>query len=53
MYMLDSKWPSLESITGVDLSTYKLAIAEEKKASMVRVLNRSRCGSTLCRSALY
>jgi ubiquinone/menaquinone biosynthesis C-methylase UbiE len=34
MYMLDSKWPSLESIQGVDLSTYKLAIAEDKKTMM-------------------
>lgn len=37
MYMLDSMWPSLEHVTGVDLSTYKLAIAEEKKTEMVRV----------------
>jgi len=34
MYMLDSKWPSLEEINGVDLSTYKLAVCEEKKALM-------------------
>ncbi|KAJ1413566.1 S-adenosyl-L-methionine-dependent methyltransferase [Ochromonadaceae sp. CCMP2298] len=34
MYMLDSKWPSLEKITGVDLSTYKLAVCEEKKSMM-------------------
>jgi hypothetical protein len=36
MYMLDGKWPSLEKVTGVDLSTYKLAIAENKKKEMVR-----------------
>jgi len=34
MYMLDSKWPSIESVTGVDLSTFKLAICEEKKTMM-------------------
>ena len=34
MYMLDSKWPSLEKITGVDLSTYKLAVCDEKKDVM-------------------
>lgn len=34
MYMLDSKWPSLQKITGVDLSTYKLAVCEEKKSMM-------------------
>mmetsp|Transcript_108783 Transcript_108783/g.306554 ORF Transcript_108783/g.306554 Transcript_108783/m.306554 type:complete len:200 (+) Transcript_108783:3-602(+) len=34
MYMLDSKWPSIEKITGVDLSTYKLAVCEEKKSMM-------------------
>lgn len=34
MYMLDSKWPSIESVTGVDLSTYKLAVCEQKKSSM-------------------
>jgi len=34
MYMLDSKWPSIEKVTGVDLSTYKLAIAQAKKAEM-------------------
>jgi hypothetical protein len=36
MYMLDSKWPSIEKVTGIDLSTFKLAIAEEKKTMMVR-----------------
>ena len=35
MYMLDSKWPSIEAVTGVDLSTYKLAVCEEKKKMMV------------------
>lgn len=34
MYMLDSKWPSIEQVTGVDLSTYKLAVCEEKKTMM-------------------
>ena len=34
MYMLDSKFPSLQEITGVDLSTYKLAICEEKRLSL-------------------
>ena len=34
MYMLDSKWPSLEKVTGVDLSTYKLAVCEDKKEMM-------------------
>jgi ubiquinone/menaquinone biosynthesis C-methylase UbiE len=34
MYMLDSKFPSIEQVTGVDLSTYKLAIAMEKKTMM-------------------
>lgn len=34
MYMLDSKWPSLEKVTGVDLSTYKLAVCEDKKSMM-------------------
>jgi len=34
MYMLDSKFPSLEKITGVDLSTYKLAICEDKRTSL-------------------
>jgi hypothetical protein len=33
--MLDSKFPTLEKITGVDLSTYKLAICENKKKEMV------------------
>merc|ERR1711967_207935 len=33
MYMLDEKFPSLEQVTGVDLSTYKLAIAEQKKST--------------------
>jgi SAM-dependent methyltransferase len=35
MYMLDSKWPSLEAVTGVDLSTFKLAVCEDKKSMMV------------------
>lgn len=34
MYMLDSKFKSLEKITGVDLSTYKLAVCENKKGIM-------------------
>jgi len=34
MYMLDSKWPTIEQVTGVDLSTYKLAVCEEKKSLM-------------------
>jgi len=34
MYMLDSKWPTLEKIQGVDLSTYKLAVCEDKKNLM-------------------
>jgi SAM-dependent methyltransferase len=34
MYMLDAKWPSIEQVTGVDLSTYKLAVCEDKKAAM-------------------
>lgn len=34
MYMLDSKWPTIDKITGVDLSTYKLAIAVNKKNFM-------------------
>lgn len=34
MYMLDSKFPSLEKITGVDLSTYKLAICEDKRMTL-------------------
>ena len=38
MYMLDSKWPSLEKVTGVDLSTFKLAVCQEKKAEMVMSL---------------
>ena len=36
MYMLDSKWPSIEKVTGVDLSTFKLAVCEDKKSMMVR-----------------
>ena len=35
MYMLDSMWPSLEKVIGVDLSTFKLAVCEEKKSMMV------------------
>ena len=34
MYMLDAKWPSIEKVTGVDLSTYKLAVCQEKKSEM-------------------
>ena len=34
MYMLDAKWPSIEKVTGVDLSTFKLAVCEEKKSAM-------------------
>lgn len=34
MYMLDSKFPSLQKVNGVDLSTYKLAVCEEKKSLM-------------------
>lgn len=34
MYMLDSKFKNLDAITGVDLSTYKLAICEDKKDIM-------------------
>lgn len=34
MYMLDSKWPTIEKVVGVDLSTYKLAVCEEKKTLM-------------------
>jgi len=34
MFMLDAKWPSIEKVTGVDLSIYKLAICSEKKDSM-------------------
>eukprot|EP00596_Hydrurales_sp_CCMP1899_P008961 CAMPEP_0119035988 /NCGR_PEP_ID=MMETSP1177-20130426/3312_1 /TAXON_ID=2985 /ORGANISM="Ochromonas sp, Strain CCMP1899" /LENGTH=371 /DNA_ID=CAMNT_0006995005 /DNA_START=135 /DNA_END=1250 /DNA_ORIENTATION=- len=34
MYMLDSKWPSIEKVTGIDLSTYKLAVCLEKKSMM-------------------
>ena len=37
MYMLDSKFKSLKEITGVDLSTYKLAVcARIKKTSCLR-----------------
>jgi len=34
MYMLTDKWPSIEKVTGVDMSTFKLAISEEKKSEM-------------------
>jgi len=34
MYMLDSKWPSIESVTGIDLSTFKLAVCADKKSLM-------------------
>ena len=37
MYMLDSKWPSIEKVTGIDLSTFKLAVCQEKKAMMVSI----------------
>lgn len=36
MYMLSDKWPSLQHITGVDLSTFKLAICSEKKKEMAQ-----------------
>ena len=35
MYMIDARWPSVKKVTGVDLSTYKLAICEDKKNEMV------------------
>lgn len=35
MYMLESRFPSLESMTGVDLSTYKLAVCENKRRNEV------------------
>jgi ubiquinone/menaquinone biosynthesis C-methylase UbiE len=35
MYMLDAKFPTIEHITGIDLSTFKLAVCEEKRAAMV------------------
>jgi ubiquinone/menaquinone biosynthesis C-methylase UbiE len=34
MYMLDSKFPTMEKIQGVDLSTFKLAVCEDKKSMM-------------------
>ena len=34
MYMLSDRWPSITDVTGVDMSTYKLAISEEKKSEM-------------------
>lgn len=34
MYMLDSKFPSVEHVQGVDMSTYKLAVCEDKKNLM-------------------
>ena len=34
MYMLDSKWPTIESVTGIDLSTFKLAVCADKKNLM-------------------
>lgn len=37
MYMLDSKFPTIEKVTGVDLSTFKLAVCEEKKSLMPNV----------------
>ena len=45
MYMLDSKWPSIEKVTGIDLSTFKLAECQEKKSMMVRT-SQSRTLST-------
>lgn len=39
MYMLDSKWPSIEAVKGVDLSTYKLAVCTDKKSLMVRKIS--------------
>jgi hypothetical protein len=41
MYMLDSKWPSIEKVTGIDLSTFKLAVCQEKKSMMVSELHHS------------
>jgi hypothetical protein len=35
MYMLDSKWPSLEKIQGIDMSIFKLSVCEDKKKLMV------------------
>lgn len=34
MYMLDSKWPSIQEVHGIDMSIYKLAVCEEKKGLM-------------------
>jgi len=34
MYMLDSKFPTIEKVQGVDLSTYKLAVCQDKKEMM-------------------
>jgi hypothetical protein len=34
MYMLDSTFPSVKHVQGVDLSTYKLAVCEDKKGLM-------------------
>ena len=39
MYMLDSKWPTIEAVTGVDLSTYKLAVCLDKKSMMVLIVS--------------
>ena len=41
MYMLDSKWPSIEKVTGIDLSTFKLAVCQEKKSMMVHTKDHS------------
>ena len=41
MYMLDSKFPTLEKIVGVDLSTYKLAVCDDKKSLMVNFIQIS------------
>lgn len=32
MYMLSDKWSSIKQVTGVDMSTFKLAISEEKRS---------------------
>lgn len=32
--MLDSKWPSIEEVHGIDMSIFKLAICEDKKKLM-------------------
>lgn len=35
MYMLDSKFPTIEKVTGVDLSTFKLAVCDAKLKSEI------------------